>query len=107
MGVNHVSSGPSAARRKAEGAGSTEICSPIELGCDRLIDIKELIKLTGDSRSGAYGKMNRTSASYDADHPIGVRLGRKSVRYRLSEVLAYIASRPRVRELIDHERECE
>lgn len=103
--MNHVSSGPSAARRKAEGAGSTEICSPIELGCDRLIDIKELIQLTGDSRSGAYEKMNRASASYDADHPIGVRLGRKSVRYRLSEVLAYIASRPRVRDLTDHEQE--
>ncbi|MBF4049602.1 AlpA family phage regulatory protein [Burkholderia pseudomallei] len=75
--------------------------------CDRLIDIKELITLTGDSRSGAYEKMNQASIAYDADHPVGVRLGRKSVRYRLSEVLVYIASRPRVRDTSGLEREGE
>jgi predicted DNA-binding transcriptional regulator AlpA len=94
--VNHVSSGLSAARLKAE-ADVVSVSNPIDFCCDRLIDIKELIKLTGDSRSGAYEKMNRASNAYDAAHPVGVRLGRKSVRYRLSEVLAYIASRPRVR----------
>ncbi|WP_196481741.1 helix-turn-helix transcriptional regulator [Burkholderia vietnamiensis] len=103
--MNHISSGLSAARWKAEAGGVGSICNPIDCHCDRLIDIKELIKLTGDSRSGAYEKMNRASDAYDADHPIGVRLGRKSVRYRLSEVLAYIASRPRVRDLTDHEQE--
>jgi predicted DNA-binding transcriptional regulator AlpA len=99
VGVNHVSSGLTAARWKAEAGDVGSICNPIDLRFDRLIDIKELIKITGDSRSGAYEKMNRASDAYDADHPIGVRLGRKSVRYRLSEVLAYIASRPRVREI--------
>lgn len=102
--MNHVSSGLSAARLKAD-ISAAAACSPIDCLCDRLIDIKELIKLTGDSRSGAYEKMNRASIAYDADHPVGVRLGRKSVRYRLSEVLAYIASRPRVRDLTDHEQE--
>jgi len=97
--VNHVSSGLTAARWKAETGDVGSICNPIDFHCDRLIDIKELIKLTGDSRSGAYEKMNRASNAYDADHPVGVRLGRKSVRYRLSEVLAYIASRPRVRDI--------
>ncbi|WP_197685671.1 AlpA family phage regulatory protein [Burkholderia pseudomallei] len=104
--MNHVSSGLTSARLKAE-ADVVSICSPID-GCyDRLICIKELIKLTGDSRSGAYEKMNRTSIAYDAEHPVGVRLGRKSVRYRLSEVLAYIASRPRVRDASGLEREGE
>ena len=102
--MNHVSSGLSAALWKAETGGIKAISSANDFNCDRLIDIKELIKLTGDSRSGAYEKMNRASDAYDADHPTGVRLGRKSVRYRLSEVLAYIASRPRVRD-IHSERE--
>ncbi|WP_208862113.1 helix-turn-helix transcriptional regulator [Paraburkholderia caballeronis] len=104
--MNHVSSGLSAAQLKAE-AGVVSICSPIDCRCDRLIDINELIKLTGDSRSGAYEKMNQTSIAYDAEHPVGVRLGRKSVRYRLSEVLAYIASRPRVRDTSGFKREGE
>lgn len=104
--MNHVYTGLSAAQLKAED-GVASICSPIDCRCDRLIDINELIKLTGDSRSGAYEKMNRASDAYDADHPIGVRLGRKSVRYRLSEVLAYIASRPRVRDLSRQEGEGE
>ncbi|WP_454056108.1 hemagglutinin repeat-containing protein [Cupriavidus sp. Marseille-Q8015] len=89
--MNRVSTGLSAARWKAESSGVASIGNLIDCHCDRLIDIKELIKLTGDSRSGAYEKMNQASDAYDADHPIGVRLGRKSVRYRLSEVLAYIA----------------
>jgi predicted DNA-binding transcriptional regulator AlpA len=92
---------------KAETGSIKAISSTNDLSCDRLIDIKELIKLTGDSRSGAYEKMNRASDAYDADHPIGVRLGRKSVRYRLSEVLVYIASRPRVRDISGQEREGE
>jgi predicted DNA-binding transcriptional regulator AlpA len=99
VGVNHESLGLSAARSKAEAGGIELICDLINRRCDRLIDINELIKLTGDSRSGAYSKMSKASDAYDADHPIGVRLGRKSVRYRLSEVLAYIASRPRVRDI--------
>lgn len=103
--MNHASSGLSAAIWKAEAGGIKTISSANELSCDRLIDIKELIKLTGDSRSGAYEKMNPASHAYDVDHPVGVRLGRKSVRYRLSEALAYIASRPRVRGPIDYERE--
>ncbi|WP_334070369.1 helix-turn-helix transcriptional regulator [Burkholderia cepacia] len=105
--MNHAPLGLSVAQWKAEAGDAVSSGNRIDCHCDRLIDIKELIKLTGDSRSGAYEKMNRASDAYDADHPIGVRLGRKSVRYRLSEVLAYIASRPRVRELSRQERESE
>lgn len=105
--MNHAPLGLSVAQWKAEPGDAVSSGNHIDCHCDRLIDIKELIKLTGDSRSGAYEKMNRASDAYDADHPIGVRLGRKSVRYRLSEVLAYIASRPRVRELSRQEREGE
>jgi len=98
------SSWSSADRQQSAQCSVDSISTTTNISPDRLIDIKELISLTGDSRSGAYAKMQRTSDAYDSDHPVGVRLGRKSVRYRLSEVLAYISSRPRVRELSGQER---
>lgn len=93
----------SADRQQNAQCGVASISTATNISSDRLIDIKELINLTGDSRSGAYAKMQPASNAYDPDHPVGVRLGRKSVRYRLSEVLAYIASRPRVRDIDDLE----
>lgn len=56
VSVNHASSGLSAVLWKAEAGAIKSISSANYFSCDRLIDIKELIKLTGDSRSGAYEK---------------------------------------------------
>ncbi|HEY3536639.1 MAG TPA: AlpA family phage regulatory protein [Trinickia sp.] len=97
------SSWSSADRQQSTQHSIDSISTTVNFCSDRLIDIKELILLTGDSRTSAYEKMNQKSDAYDPDHPVGVRLGRKSVRYRLSEVLAYIASRPRVRDIGDPE----
>lgn len=90
---------PSAAQWENKRVSNGCITTEINLHTTRLIDIKELTRLTGDSRSGAYNKMNPRSEYYDEDHPVGVRLGKHAVRYRLDEVLAYIASRPRVRNI--------
>ena len=65
----------------------------------RLVDIKELIHFTGDSRSGAYSKMNPRSDYYDPEHPVGVKIGKGAVRYRLDEILTYIETRPRARDV--------
>lgn len=93
----NASSLPSAAQKNFEGGGDGLVGTLADYERYRLIDIKELICITGDSRSSAYAKMNPKSDSYDEEHPVGVRIGRNSVRYRLGEVLDYVASRPRVR----------
>lgn len=93
----NASSRSSTAPSKTKGSTNDLIGTPADLEHHRLIDIKTLISITGDSRSGAYAKMNPKSDSYDKDHPVGVRLSKNAVRYRQGEVLDYVASRPRVR----------
>jgi predicted DNA-binding transcriptional regulator AlpA len=97
--MQYTASRPSADHWETDGSGIGQVSNPADYKHHRLIGIKELIQMTGDSRSGAYAKMNPKSESYDSDHPVGVKMGRNSVRYRLEEVLNYIETRPRVRDV--------
>lgn len=81
----------------ALGLGGGEAGLSLEIQMLVLVDLKVLLLLTGDSRSGAYAKMNPKNAAYDADYPVALRTGRNSVKWRLGEILAYVQSRPRVR----------
>lgn len=81
------------------GLGGDEAGLSLEVQMLVLVGLKVLLLLTGDSRSGAYAKMNPKNPAYDADYPVAVRTGRNSVKWRLGEILAYVQSRPRTRVL--------
>ena len=58
---------------------------------ERLIPCSEVQRLTGLSRSTIYAWMRQ------GRFPKPVRVGRRAVRWRLEEVLEFIATRPRTR----------
>lgn len=60
----------------------------------RVIRLKELTRLIGLSRSTIYDRMNPKSKRFDPSFPRPIKLGLASVGWNLSEVLAWIASRP-------------
>ena len=55
---------------------------------DRLLRRQEVEKITGLSRSSIYRKIK------DGDFPRPIRVGPKAVRWKLSEINAWIESRP-------------
>ena len=55
---------------------------------DRLITMREVMRLTGLSRSSIYKKMAQ-------GFPAPIQMSARSRRWWLSDVLAYIESRPR------------
>ena len=63
-------------------------------GEDRLLRTPEVIEMTGISRATIYRKMA------EGLFPQSVRLGPNAVAWRLSEILAWIASRPRAKEAL-------
>jgi prophage regulatory protein len=56
----------------------------------RLIRIRELIELTGVSRSGIYARMDRNSPYYDGSFPRSFKIGKSSVAWELSSVERWI-----------------
>lgn len=64
---------------------------------------KQVEARTGLSRSALYDKLNLKSPRHDSSFPVQVRLGADAVGWLESEVDAWLASRPRVREINQHE----
>ena len=56
---------------------------------DRMLRVDDVQAMTGLSRSGIYALMR------DSDFPEPLRLARKAVRWRESEVSAWLDARPR------------
>ena len=56
---------------------------------DRLLHLREVIALTGFSRSSIYRKMR------DGSFPEPLKIGVRAVRWRESEIEAWLAARPR------------
>lgn len=67
-------------------------------GCvvDRVIRLKELLRLIGLSRSTVYDRTNPKSTRFDPSFPRPIKLGAASVGRSLNEVMAWIAARPQV-----------
>jgi prophage regulatory protein len=55
----------------------------------------EIKAVTGISRTSAYCKINPKSHSYDVTFPKPIRLGAKSVGWRIDELQAWLESRSR------------
>ncbi|WP_054501681.1 helix-turn-helix transcriptional regulator [Achromobacter dolens] len=62
---------------------------------DALIKIARLIEITQLCRSSIYERYDEGSPSFDSSFPARVYLSPRTVRWRLSEVLAWIETRPR------------
>lgn len=65
-----------------------------------LLDRHDVEVITKQKRSSLYARLNPKSPSFDPTFPVPVRLGAKSVRWRASEVEAWINSRPRSRNAV-------
>ncbi|MBK5937167.1 helix-turn-helix transcriptional regulator [Halorhodospira halophila] len=57
---------------------------------DRIIRVREVLHLTGYSRSGLYTAMRR------GDFPQGVKLGPRATGWRETEVREWLESRPSI-----------
>lgn len=64
---------------------------------DALIKRQQLIMLTKLSNTAVFEKLNPKSQYYDPSFPARIYLSPRTVRWRLGEVLDWIASRPRTR----------
>ncbi len=58
-----------------------------------MLRIKELAKLIGISRATIYDWINPKSPRYDPTFPKQVKLGKKSVRWFLHEIEAWLKNR--------------
>ncbi|OEC51251.1 MULTISPECIES: AlpA family transcriptional regulator [unclassified Aeromonas] len=65
-------------------------------GCvvDRVIRLKELLRLIALSRATVYDRINPKSKRFDPSFPRPIKLGAASVGWSLNEVMAWIAARP-------------
>ncbi|CAM2146929.1 helix-turn-helix transcriptional regulator [Paraburkholderia tropica] len=63
-----------------------------------LIDLRELKRLTAQSRSAIYAKSDPKNPYFDPTFPKRIYVGPKSVRWKLGEILDWIDSRPRASE---------
>ncbi|MCX0428574.1 MULTISPECIES: helix-turn-helix transcriptional regulator [Aeromonas] len=65
-------------------------------GCvvDRVIRLKELLRLIALSRATVYDRINPKSKRFDPSFPRPIKLGAASVGWSLNEVMAWIAERP-------------
>lgn len=62
---------------------------------DALIEIEQLSELIRLCRASIYARYDKASPSFDGSFPARVYLSPRTVRWRLSEVLAWIETRPR------------
>lgn len=76
--------------------------TPQKAALMRRPEVEALMQL---SRSTLYAKLNKNDKGYDPDFPVPIRVSATAVRWIREEVEAFIASRPRVRDLTDHEQE--
>lgn len=65
---------------------------------DRIIRLPELLAMIGVARSTLYDWLRKTSPRHDPTLPAPIRLGCSAIGWRLSEVLQWIATRPRVKD---------
>lgn len=64
----------------------------------------EVDALLGGCKSGRYARQDPTNlAQYDPTWPLPIKLSARSVGYLASEIEAWLASRPRVRDINQHE----
>ncbi len=63
----------------------------------------ELDKLLGISKSTRHAWQDPKSPHYDSSWPVPIKLSSRSVGYLVTEVEAWLASRPRVRQLAQKE----
>ena len=61
---------------------------------DRLLRLEEVMAITGLGRSTIYRYLRRRSSSLP-DFPQPLKVGVRAVRWRESEIRAWVASRPR------------
>jgi len=62
---------------------------------DALIEVEQLSDLIRLCRASIYARYDKASPSFDSSFPARVYLSPRTVRWRLSEVLAWIETRPR------------
>lgn len=70
----------------------------VTYGCavDRVIRLKELLRLIALSRATVYERINPKSKRFDPSFPRPIKLGAASVGWSLNDVMAWIAARPQV-----------
>ena len=56
----------------------------------QLLEMKEVLDMTRQSRTAHFDKLNKKSKHYDPDYPKPVKIGFRSVRYIEHEVVAWI-----------------
>ncbi|WP_080699742.1 helix-turn-helix transcriptional regulator [Bordetella bronchiseptica] len=62
---------------------------------DALIEIEQFSDIIRLCRASIYARYDKASPSFDSSFPARVYLSPRTVRWRLSEVLAWIETRPR------------
>lgn len=70
--------------------------APLELPAEaRIFRIAHVVALVGKSRSAIYAMLDERHPSYDPTFPRPISLGKRSVGWFLSDLQAWLASRPR------------
>ncbi|MCG7589579.1 MULTISPECIES: AlpA family transcriptional regulator [unclassified Halomonas] len=64
-----------------------------------LLRLKQVIAITGLSRSSIYSMLDEDSSSYDPDFPKQVKIGKKSVAWVENEVDQWIVKRIAARQM--------
>ncbi len=72
----------------------TPVGTAVDPSLDRLIPIAKVIDLTSMSRSTIYNCLDSKKERYfDPSFPKRIKIGKRSVRWRLSDVLIWIESK--------------
>jgi len=66
---------------------------------DYLLPRQQIEVILNLSRSSIYARLNPSDKGYDPAFPVPIKVGASAVRWRRSEIDAYIASLPRTREI--------
>jgi len=85
--------------KKTEERENTACATPPNIPNGPLLRCKEVLALTKLSRATLYAKLAPSDPSSDKTFPVPIRVGARSVRWLASEIDAWIASRPRIREI--------
>jgi len=64
---------------------------------------REVDSLLGISKSTRYSWQNVNSPQYDPGWPVPIKLSARSTAYLVSEIETWLASRPRVRDINQHQ----
>lgn len=59
----------------------------------RLLSTKEVLQITGQSKSTHFARQNINSPSFEPEYPKGIRISARSVRYSEQEVIAWISKK--------------